>query len=45
MLVYMENEILDIFNNGTWYHSVCFKDTKSKGTFDYTDLIHDLNFP
>ncbi len=45
MLVYMENEILDIFNNGTWYHSVCFKDTKSKGTFDYTNLIHDLNFP
>ena len=43
----MENEqsIKNIFNYGTWYHSVEYKDIKSEGTFDYTNLVYDLNFP
>ncbi len=43
----MENQksIKNIFDNGTWYHSVQFEDIKSKGTFDYTSLIYELNFP
>tara|TARA_Y100000816_G_scaffold271370_1_gene235874 strand:- start:1924 stop:2703 length:780 start_codon:yes stop_codon:yes gene_type:complete len=45
MLVYMENEIINIFTNGTWYHSVNYKNIKSNGTFDYTDLVYNLNFP
>tara|TARA_B100001121_G_C18597954_1_gene578038 strand:+ start:339 stop:1112 length:774 start_codon:yes stop_codon:yes gene_type:complete len=40
-----ESDIKNIFENGTWYHSVKYKDIKSKGTFDYTDLVYKLNFP
>ena len=37
--------IKNIFDNGTWYHSVQFNKTKSKGTFDYTDTVKDLKLP
>ncbi len=37
--------IENIFRNGTWYHSVEYNNIKSKGTFDYTQIIKDLNFP
>ncbi len=37
--------IKDIFENGEWYHTVSFNDFKSKGTFDYTKLVYELNFP
>jgi len=40
-----ENSIKNIFEKGEWYHSVIYKDLKSKGTFDYTDLINKLNYP
>mgnify|MGYP001276161465 FL=1 len=43
----MENQqnVKNIFKNGTWYHSVNYGNIKSKGTFDYTEIIYDLNFP
>tara|TARA_A100001015_G_scaffold80462_2_gene89153 strand:- start:1659 stop:2435 length:777 start_codon:yes stop_codon:yes gene_type:complete len=43
----MENQqnVKNIFKNGTWYHSVKYGNIKSKGTFDYTEIIYDLNFP
>jgi len=38
-------DIKNIFENGEWYHSVLFNTYKSKGTFDYTKLAQELNFP
>ncbi len=40
-----ENSIIDIFENGEWYHSMIYKNVKSNGTFDYTKIIDQLNFP
>ena len=40
----LEN-VKNIFNEGTWYHTVKFNEFKSKGTFDYTELVYELNFP
>ena len=37
--------IKNIFENGKWYHSVAYKNIKSTGTFDYTQLASKLNFP
>jgi 2-polyprenyl-3-methyl-5-hydroxy-6-metoxy-1,4-benzoquinol methylase len=41
---HLEN-IKNIFQKGTWYHTVEFENFKSKGTFDYTELVKELNFP
>ena len=40
-----DTDIVNIFENGQWYHSMIYKNIKSKGTFDYTKIIKDLNFP
>ena len=40
-----EESIKKIIEKGTWYHTVSYKNTKTKGTFDYTSLVQDLNFP
>jgi len=40
-----EKSIKNIFENGKWYHSVAYKNIKSTGTFDYTQLASKLNFP
>ena len=40
----IENSIKNIFEKGEWYICI-YKDLKSKGTFDYTDLINKLNYP
>tara|TARA_B100001057_G_C22858203_1_gene953482 strand:+ start:1804 stop:2577 length:774 start_codon:yes stop_codon:yes gene_type:complete len=40
-----ENDVKNIFENGIWYHSVNFQNVKSKGTFDYTNLVYELNLP
>ena len=37
--------VKNIFEQGTWYHSVDFHDVSSKGTFDYRNLVTRLNFP
>jgi SAM-dependent methyltransferase len=39
------NSINNIIENGQWYHTILYQNKKSKGTFDYTDLIDKLNFP
>ncbi|MAH99323.1 MAG: hypothetical protein CMA12_08345 [Euryarchaeota archaeon] len=41
----IEDSILNIFEEGNWYHTVGYKDTFSKGTFNYTSLIKQLKFP
>ena len=35
----------DIFEKGVWYHSFEYKKIKSKGTFDYSKKIKELNLP
>ena len=40
-----EESIKKIIERGTWYHTVSYKSLKTKGTFDYTSLVQDLNFP
>ena len=35
----------NIFENGIWYHTVDFEGVTSKGTFDYRNLIYELNIP
>jgi len=37
--------IKKIFELGNWYHTVAYENVFSKGTFDYTDLVHKLKFP
>tara|TARA_B110000003_G_C16639724_1_gene529723 strand:+ start:40 stop:813 length:774 start_codon:yes stop_codon:yes gene_type:complete len=37
--------IKNIIQKGTWYHSVDFEGNKSKGTFDYNNIMSDLNLP
>ena len=37
--------IKNIIKKGTWYHSIDFDGIKSKGTFDYNNIISDLNLP
>jgi len=34
-----------IITEGEWYHKVVFDDVYSNGTFDYNNLIYDINFP
>ena len=34
-----------IVAEGTWYHCIDFEGSTSKGTFDYRNLIYDLNIP
>ena len=37
--------IQKIVEEGTWYHSIAIENLKSKGTFDYSNLVNKLNFP
>lgn len=40
-----ESSIKKIFELGNWYHSVAYKNIISKGTFDYTSIVHKMGFP
>ena len=40
-----KQSIKKIFSEGTWYHAVDFEDVTTKGTFDYRELVTELNFP
>ena len=40
-----QKSTINIFEKGKWYHTVSYKNTKSSGTFDYTQLASKLNFP
>jgi SAM-dependent methyltransferase len=43
----MDNDlhIKNIFTQGEWYHTLDYKNSSSNGTFDYRNLIKNLNFP
>jgi SAM-dependent methyltransferase len=40
----MEDSIKNIFENGNWYHTFQFHDTKSKGTYDFSKVINKIPF-
>lgn len=40
-----QNSIRKILNEGNWYHTFLYDDIKTKGTFDYTNNMSDLNLP
>lgn len=40
-----KSSVQNIFAKGTWYHSVDYEETTSKGTFDYRQLVSQLNLP
>lgn len=42
----LENQSIEnIISKGIWYHSFEHNGLKSKGTFDYTEIINKLNLP
>tara|TARA_Y100000996_G_C22551761_1_gene653955 strand:+ start:1422 stop:2198 length:777 start_codon:yes stop_codon:yes gene_type:complete len=40
-----QDSVNKIVEQGIWYHTLLINGNKTKGTYDYTELVNELNFP